>query len=55
MTYIGNSAKQQDRLARSLADLLKLVEGLNGRGVTVEFVKENLTLPSLAMTNLWRS
>lgn len=31
-----------DRLARSLSDLLKLVEELNTRGVTVEFVKENL-------------
>ena len=31
-----------DRLARSLADLLVLVKELNGRGVAVEFVKENL-------------
>src|SRR5215469_13295912 len=31
-----------DRLARSLSDLLKLVEELNQSGVTVEFVKENL-------------
>jgi DNA invertase Pin-like site-specific DNA recombinase len=32
-----------DRLSRSLPDLLKLVEDLTRRGVTVEFVKENLT------------
>jgi DNA invertase Pin-like site-specific DNA recombinase len=32
-----------DRLARSLADLLKLVEELTRRGVSVEFVKENLS------------
>ena len=31
-----------DRLARNLRDLLRLVEDLNGRGITVEFVKENL-------------
>jgi DNA invertase Pin-like site-specific DNA recombinase len=31
-----------DRLARSLSDLLKLVEELTHRGVTVEFSKENL-------------
>lgn len=31
-----------DRLARSLADLLQLVETLNKRGVVVEFVKEGL-------------
>lgn len=31
-----------DRASRNLADLLKLVEGLTGRGVAVEFVKENL-------------
>src|ERR1039458_6986099 len=31
-----------DRLARSLADLLQLVEMLNKRGVVVEFVKEGL-------------
>lgn len=31
-----------DRLARNLGDLLKLVEELNGRGIAVEFVKENL-------------
>jgi|SRR5215472_15095509 len=31
-----------DRLSRSLRDLLKLVEDLTKRGVTVEFVKENL-------------
>jgi DNA invertase Pin-like site-specific DNA recombinase len=32
-----------DRLARNLRDLLQLVEGLNGRGISVEFVKEGLT------------
>jgi DNA invertase Pin-like site-specific DNA recombinase len=31
-----------DRLARNLGDLLKLIEGLNGRGVAVEFVKESV-------------
>lgn len=31
-----------DRLARSLDDLRKLVKDLTGRGVIVEFVKENL-------------
>lgn len=32
-----------DRLARNLQDLLKLVEQLTQRGVTVRFIKENLT------------
>src|SRR5215831_3870260 len=32
-----------DRLARSLTDLLQLVETLNRRGVVVEFVKNQLT------------
>lgn len=32
-----------DRLARSMADLLGLLKELNGRGVTIQFVKENLT------------
>jgi DNA invertase Pin-like site-specific DNA recombinase len=32
-----------DRLARNLLDLRQIVEGLTGRGVTVQFVKENLT------------
>ncbi len=32
-----------DRLARNLEDLLRLVRELTGRGVKVEFVKENLT------------
>lgn len=32
-----------DRAARSLSDLLRLVEDLNNRGVVVEFVKEHLT------------
>lgn len=31
-----------DRLARNLDDLRKLVNGLTGRGVKVQFVKENL-------------
>lgn len=31
-----------DRLARNLSDLLALVKDLTGRGVAVEFVKENL-------------
>ena len=31
-----------DRLARSLVDLRQLVNELTGRGVAVEFVKENL-------------
>ena len=32
-----------DRLARNLVDLLNLVQGLTNRGVTVKFLKENLT------------
>jgi DNA invertase Pin-like site-specific DNA recombinase len=32
-----------DRLARNLVDLRTLVDGLTGRGVQVEFVKERLT------------
>lgn len=32
-----------DRLARSLPDLRRLVDDLTGRGVSVQFVKENLT------------
>ena len=32
-----------DRLARSLADLLKIVEQLTNRGISVQFVKENKT------------
>ena len=31
-----------DRLARSLADLTKLIEELNNKGITVHFHKENL-------------
>ncbi len=31
-----------DRLARSLPDLRRLVDELTGRGVTVQFVKENM-------------
>lgn len=32
-----------DRLARNMRDMLTLVESLTDKGVTVEFVKENLT------------
>lgn len=32
-----------DRLARNMRDMLALVEALTDKGVTVEFVKENLT------------
>lgn len=32
-----------DRLARNMRDLLNLVADLNGRGIAVEFVKENLS------------
>lgn len=32
-----------DRLARNLMDLQKIVEDLNGRGVTIQFHKEGLT------------
>ncbi|GAC68862.1 recombinase family protein [Gordonia soli] len=32
-----------DRLARSLRDLLQVVDDLSGRGVNVQFVKERLT------------
>lgn len=32
-----------DRLARNVEDMLRLVRELNGRGVSVEFVKENMT------------
>jgi DNA invertase Pin-like site-specific DNA recombinase len=35
-----------DRLARNLDDLRKIVLGLTGRGVVVEFVKEHLTFTS---------
>lgn len=35
-----------DRLARNLADLLNMVKDLTDRGVSVEFVKENLTFDS---------
>jgi DNA invertase Pin-like site-specific DNA recombinase len=41
-----------DRLARNLGDLLRLVEELNGRGVAVEFVKENLTFGSEATSSM---
>lgn len=36
-------AHSMDRLARNLDDLRKIVFGLTGRGVVVEFVKEHLT------------
>jgi DNA invertase Pin-like site-specific DNA recombinase len=32
-----------DRLARNLDDLRKIVQGLNGQGIVVQFIKENLT------------
>jgi len=32
-----------DRMARNLDDLRKIVKGLTGRGVKVQFIKENLT------------
>jgi DNA invertase Pin-like site-specific DNA recombinase len=32
-----------DRASRNLSDLLKLVQDLNAKGISVEFVKENLT------------
>lgn len=32
-----------DRLARNVEDMLRLVRELNGKGVSVEFVKENMT------------
>ncbi len=32
-----------DRLARNLVDLLNIVQGLTNKGVTVKFLKENLT------------
>ena len=48
-----------DRLARNLQDLLGLVKGLVARGVTVQFVKENLifggTAASLATNELMLS
>lgn len=31
-----------DRLARNLEDLLRLVKEINGKGVTIHFVKENM-------------
>lgn len=35
-----------DRMARNLSDLLKLIEDLNKRGISVTFVKENLSFKS---------
>jgi DNA invertase Pin-like site-specific DNA recombinase len=47
-----------DRLARNLVDLRGLVDRLTGKGVTVRFIKENLTFTSdttNAMNNLMLS
>jgi DNA invertase Pin-like site-specific DNA recombinase len=37
-----------DRLARSLADLLKIVEELTGRGISISFLKEGKTFKGSA-------
>lgn len=37
------TAHSMDRIARSIRNLLQIVEDLNNRGVVVEFLKENLT------------
>lgn len=34
-----------DRLARNLQDLLSIVSQLNGKGVSIKFIKDNLTFP----------
>lgn len=34
-----------DRLARNLQDLLSIVQDLNAKGVSIRFVKDNLTFP----------
>jgi DNA invertase Pin-like site-specific DNA recombinase len=34
-----------DRLARNLQDLLSIVSQLNGKGVSIKFLKDNLTFP----------
>lgn len=34
-----------DRLARNLADLLGIVTTLNNKGVSIKFIKDNLTFP----------
>lgn len=34
-----------DRLARNLQDLLAIVQTLNGKGVSIRFLKDNLTFP----------
>lgn len=34
-----------DRLARNLQDLLSIVSQLNGKGVSIQFIKDNLTFP----------
>lgn len=39
-----------DRLARNLVDLRSIVSGLNEKGVTVMFVKENLTFSANSST-----
>jgi len=39
-----NVAQLWDRLARNAEDLLRLVRELTGRGVTIKFEKEHLTL-----------
>ncbi len=47
-----------DRLARNLDDLRALVRTLTGRGVRVQFAKEQLTFTgddtAMAMTRRWR-
>ena len=40
-----------DRLARNLRDLLSLVEQINGKGVTLHFVTENLSFQPNAEAN----
>ena len=34
-----------DRLARNLQDLLSIVSELNAKGVSIRFIKDNLTFP----------
>ena len=47
MTYLRDGdtlvAHSMDRLARNTEELLSIVRELAGKGVTVRFVKENLT------------
>jgi len=40
-----------DRLARSLSDLLRIVEQLTARGIAVQFVKEGKTFKGAATAN----